>query len=97
MTYEEFRETMVRFSKNNDCFMNISSDNKNYHDFKADERGIYSSLWHNPLNIGFISWKDVEELLEKGEWENYPSGKRTIMRMDESEYTISVYFLTDIN
>lgn len=97
MTYEEFRESVVRFSKNIECILSISLDNTENYDFRANEKGMYSSLWHNPLNDGFVSWEKVEELLEKGDWENYPSGKRTIMRMGDSEYFISVYFLTDIN
>ena len=97
MTYEEFRESIVRFSKNIECILSISLDNKENYDFRANESGMYSSLWHNPLNDGFVSWKEIETMLEKGEWENYPNGKRTIMRMGNSEYFISVYFLTDIN
>ena len=58
---------------------------------------MYSSLWHNPLNEGFISWKKVEELLEKGLWQNYPLGKKTVMNVDGKEYVIEVYFLTDVN
>ena len=39
----------------------------------------------------------VEELLEKGLWQNYPLGKRTVMNVDGTEYVIEVYFLTDVN
>lgn len=97
MTYEEFREMIVRFSKNDECILSISLDNKENYNFRVDEIGMYSSLWHNPLNDGFVSWEKVEAMLERGEWENYPDGKRTIMRLGDTEYIISAYFLTDFN
>lgn len=97
MIYKEFKETIIGFSKNDECVLSISLNNKEHYNFRADEIGMYSSLWHNPLNDGFVSWEKVEAMLEKGEWENYPDVKRTIMRMGNSEYIISVYFLTDIN
>ena len=52
---------------------------------------------YNPLNEGFISWKEVEELLDEDNWENYSRGKRSVMRMGSKEYIIEAYFLTDIN
>ena len=98
MTYEEFKKEIIKCSNDEECIMAIHRGDENTrYNFKADETGMYSSLWHNPLNDGFVSWKKVETMLEKGEWENYPDGKRAIMRMGDSEYIISVYFLTDIN
>jgi hypothetical protein len=98
MNYEEFKKEIIKCSNDEECIMAIHrSDENTRYNFKADETSMYSSLWHNPLNEGFISWKKVETMIEKGEWENYPDGKRTIMRMGDSEYIISVYFLTDVN
>lgn len=98
MNYEEFKKEIIKFSNDEEYVMSIHRGDENTrYNFKADKTGMYSSLWHNPLNEGFISWKKVETMIEKGEWENYPNGKRTIMRMGNSEYIISVYFLTDIN
>ena len=39
----------------------------------------------------------IEELLEKGLWQNYPLGKKTVMNVDGTEFVIEVYFLTDVN
>ena len=98
MNYEEFKKEIIKFSNDEECVMAIHCRDENArYNFKADETGMYSSLWHNPLNDGFVSWKKVETMIEKGEWENYPDGKRTIMRMGDSEYIIEVYFLTDVN
>ena len=98
MNYEEFKKEIIKFSNDEECVIAIhrSGENTRYN-FKADETAMYSSLWHNPLNEGFISWKKVEELLEKGLWQNYPLGKRTVMNVDGEEYVIEVYFLTDVN
>ena len=98
MNYEEFKKEIIKCSNDEECIMAIHrSDEKTRFNFKADETGMYSSLWHNPLNEGFISWKKVEELLEKGLWQNYPLGKKTVMNVDGKEYVIEVYFLTDVN
>lgn len=98
MNYEEFKKEIIKFSNDEECVMAIHrSDENTRYNFKADETGMYSSLWHNPLNDGFVSWKKVEELLEKGLWQNYPLGKRTVMNVDGTEYVIEVYFLTDVN
>lgn len=98
MTYEEFKKEIIKFSNDEECIMAIHrSDENTRFNFKADEHAMYSSLWHNPLNEGFISWKKVEELLEKGLWQNYPLGKKTVMNVDGTEYVIEVYFLTDVN
>ena len=98
MDYVEFRRDIVRFSKDAECVLTILRiEDETRYDFRADETGMHSSLWHNPLNEGFISWKEVEELIEKGKWENYPMGKRTVMKINEIEYVIEVYFLVDIN
>ena len=98
MTYEEFKKEIIKFSNDEECIMAIHrSDENTRFNFKADEHAMYSSLWHNPLNEGFISWKKVEELLEKGLWQNYPLGKKTVMNVDGEEFVIEVYFLTDVN
>lgn len=98
MNYEEFKKEIIKCSNDEECIMAIRrSDENTRFNFKADEYAMYSSLWHNPLNEGFISWKKVEELLEKGLWQNYPRGKRTVMNVDGKEYVIEVYFLTDVN
>ena len=98
MNYEEFKKEIIKFSNDEEYVMAIHRGGENTrYNFKADETGMYSSLWHNPLNEGFISWKKVEELLEKGLWQNYPLGKKTIMNVDGKEYVIEVYFLTDVN
>ena len=97
MTYEEFRRDLTRYSNNEECILAISKDGRERYNFKVDDEGLYSSLWHNPLNEGFIDWKEIEELIEKDNWENYPRGKRTIMRMGSQEYIIEAFFLSDIN
>ena len=98
MNYEEFKKEIIKFSNDEECVIAIHrSDENTRYNFKADETGMYSSLWHNPLNEGFISWKKLEELLEKGLWQNYPLGKKTVMNVDGTEYVIEVYFLTDVN
>ena len=98
MNYEEFKKEIIKFSNDEECVIAIHRiDENTSYNFKADAPGMYSSLWHNPLNEGFISWKKVEELLEKGLWQNYPLGKKTVMNVDGKEYVIEVYFLTDIN
>ena len=98
MNYEEFKKEIIKFSNDEEYVMAIHrSDENTRYNFKADEHAMYSSLWHNPLNEGFISWKKVEELLEKGLWQNYPLGKKTVMNVDGEEYVIEVYFLTDVN
>ena len=98
MNYEEFKKEIIKFSNDEECIMAIHrSDENTRFNFKADEHAMYSSLWHNPLNEGFISWKKVEELLEKGLWQNYPLGKKTVMNVDGEEFVIEVYFLTDVN
>lgn len=97
MNYEEFRRDLTRYSKNEECILTISKVSGKRYDFKVDDKGLYSSLWHNPLNEGFIDWKEIEELINKNNWENYPRGKRTIMRMGSEEYIIEAYFLSDIN
>lgn len=98
MNYEEFKKEIIKFSNDEECIMAIHrSDENTRYNFKADEHAMYSSLWFNPLNEGFISWKEVEELLEKGLWQNYPLGKKTVMNVDGKEYVIEVYFLTDVN
>ena len=98
MNYEEFKKEIIKCSNDEECIMAIHrSDENTRFNFKADEHAMYSSLWHNPLNEGFISWKKVEELLEKGLWQNYPLGKRTVMNVEGTEYVIEVYFLTDVN
>ena len=98
MKYEDFRRDLAKYSNDEECVMAIHRcDENTRYNFKADETGMYSSLWHNPLNDGFVSWKKVKTMIEKGEWENYPRGKRTIMRMGSEEYIIEAYFLSDIN
>lgn len=97
MTYEEFRRDLTRYSKNEECILTISKDGGERYNFKVDDEGLHSSLWHNPLNEGVIDWKEIEELIDKDNWENYPRGKRTIMRMGSEEYIIEAYFLSDIN
>lgn len=98
MNYEEFKKEIIKCSNDEECIIAIHRSDENIRfNFKADEHAMYSSLWHNPLNEGFISWKKVEELLEKGLWQNYPLGKKTVMNVDGTEYVIEVYFLTDVN
>lgn len=98
MTYEEFKKEIIKCSNDEECVMAIRrSDENTRYNFKADETAMYSSLWHNPLNEGFITWKRVEELLDENKWENYPRGKRTVMRMGSKEYIIEAYFLSNIN
>ena len=98
MTYEEFKKEIIKCSNDEECIMAIHrSDENTRFNFRADEHAMYSSLWHNPLNEGLITWKRVEELLDEYNWENYPIGKRTVMKMCDVEYIIEAYFLTDIN
>ena len=98
MNYEVFKKEIIKCSNDEECIIAIHrSDENTRFNFRADEHAMYSSLWHNPLNEGFISWKKVEELLEKGLWQNYPLGKKTVMNVDGTEYVIEVYFLTDVN
>ena len=97
MTYEEFRRDLTRYSNDEECILAISKEGKERYNFKVDDKGLYSSMWHNPLNEGFIDWKEIEELIDEDNWENYPRGKRTIMRMGSKEYIIEAYFLSDIN
>lgn len=99
MNYEEFKKEIIKCSNNEECIMAIHrSDENTRYKFRADEYAMYSDFWFNPINYnGEFTWKRVEELLEKGLWENYPRGKRTIMKMYDVEFIIEAYFLTDIN
>ena len=100
MNYEEFKKEIIKCSNDEECIMAIhrSDDENTRYNFKADEYAMYSDFWFNPINCdGEFSWKEVEELLEKGLWENYPKGKRTVMKMRDVEYIIEAYFLKDIN
>lgn len=98
MTYEDFKKEIIKCSNDEECIMAIHrSDENTRFNFRADEHAMYSSLWHNPLNEGLITWERVEELLDEDKWENYPIGKRTVMKMRDVEYIIEAYFLTDIN
>lgn len=98
MNYEEFKKEIIKCSNDEECVMAIRHNDENTrYNFKADEYAMYSSLWHNPLNEGLITWKRVEELLDEDKWVNYPRGKRTVMKINDVEYIIEAYFLTDIN
>lgn len=98
MNYEEFKKEIIKCSNDEECIMAIHRSDENMRfNFRADEYAMYSSLWHNPLNEGLITWKRVEELLDEDKWENYPRGKRTVMKIRDVEYIIEAYFLTDIN
>lgn len=98
MNYEEFKKEIIRCSNDEECILTMSRGDGEKYKFRADEHAMYSDFWHNPINYdGEFTWKRVEELLEKGLWENYPRGKRTIMKMYDVEFMIEAYFLTDIN
>ena len=99
MTYEEFKKEIIKCSNDEECIMAIHRSDENMRfNFRADEHAMYSDFWHNPINYaGEFTWERVEELLEKGLWQNYPLGKRTIMNVDGTEFVIEVYFLTDVN
>ena len=78
MNYEEFKKEIIKFSNDEECIMAIHrSDENTRFNFRADEHAMYSDFWHNPINYaGEFTWERVEELLEKGLWQNYPLGKR---------------------
>ena len=97
MTYEEFRETMVRFSSCRDCLMFILDKNGDKQKLTVTHYGLFSSIFDDDGYNGCLSWKKIENLLEENKWENYPHEKQTIMCVNEEEYPIEVYFLTDIN
>lgn len=99
MTYEEFKKEIIKCSNDEECIMAIHrSDENTRFNFRADEHAMYSDFWFNPINAdGEFSWERIEELLVEDKWENYPRGKRTVMKMRDVEYIIEAYFLTDIN
>ena len=99
MTYEEFKNTLIKCSRNEECMLSISlkSDSGRRFSLVVDEIAMMSSIWFNPLNkLGEITWKECEELLEEGKWENYPLDKRTIMNIDGEEYIIEMYELKNL-
>lgn len=99
MTYEEFKEALIKCSHSEECMLSIlsKSDSGRRFSLVADEIAMMSSIWFNPSNkLGEITWKECEGLLEEGKWENYPLDKRTIMYVDGKEYIIEMYELKNL-
>ena len=97
MTYEEFKESMIRFSKNDECILLIGDKNDDKFSFSASSYGLFSPIFDDEKYKGCLSWKKIEKLLEENKWQNYSCGKKTVMDVDGQEYFIEVYFLTDAN
>lgn len=62
-----------------------------------NDTGLFSSVFDDESYNGGITWRRIEKLIDEDKWENYPIGKRTVMKMRDVEYIIEAYFLTDIN
>ena len=89
MTYEEFKNAVLKASKRHSCKLYIKSISTldTWHEFFADDYGMFA--W---------TWVEFERLLEDGRWDNHHDfyDNTTVINVDGYEYKIQLFTVTSL-
>ena len=96
MNYEEFKQALAAAAKDPDSELRVTYEDGRTQKLYVKEDGIYAPEQY--LGVAFVAykWDYLEQLVEKGEWQNYPEGNITIMEVAGYKFRISVHKVIEL-
>lgn len=96
MNYEEFKEALIAAAKDPDSELRVTYEDGRTQKLYVKEDGIYAPEQY--LGVAFVTykWDYLEQLVETGEWQNYPEGNITIMEVAGYKFRISVHKVIEL-
>lgn len=94
MTYKEFKTAILNASILFDCRCYLSViDSPSVafpHEYPllTDDDGIWCPALKE---FKGYTWDELEFLVDKGDWENWPEKDKTIMRIQDKQYMVTMY------
>lgn len=94
MTYEEFKTSLITVSTLFDCRCYLSVIESPLvvfpHEYPLliDDEGIWCPTLKE---FNGYTWDELEVLVNNGDWENWPEKDRTIMRIQDKQYMVTMY------
>jgi hypothetical protein len=96
MNYEEFKQALAAAAKDPDSELRVTYEDGRTQKLCVKEDGIYAPEQYPGVAFVAYKWDYLEQLVERGEWQNYPDGNITIMEVAGYKFRISVHKVIEL-
>ena len=97
MNYNEFKEAILAAASDPDTELRVHYKDGRSQKLTVTDEGLFAPEQY--LGVRFVAyrWELMEELVERGDWQNYPDGDATIMEVLNYPLRITAHKLTPLD
>ena len=97
MNYNEFKEAILAAASDPDTELRVHYKDGRSQKLTVTDEGLFAPEQY--LGVRFVAyrWELMEELVERGDWQNYSDGDATIMEVLKYPLRITAHKLTPLD